>query len=83
MGVNLRVAFFVLERWEEILITVNGRIADDAEGLSLAAYLAREGYTITRVAVECNGEIIPKAKYEEKILDNGDIVEIVHFVGGG
>lgn len=65
------------------MITVNGRMVDDAEGLSLAAYLVREGYRLSRVAVECNGKIIPRAKYEEKILAKGDVVEIVHFVGGG
>jgi thiamine biosynthesis protein ThiS len=36
-----------------------------------------------RVAVELNLEIVPKNMYESKNLNNGDKIEIVHFVGGG
>ena len=35
------------------------------------------------VAVEQNLEIVPKAKYAEKTISDGDAIEIVHFVGGG
>lgn len=65
------------------MITVNGRTVDQADGLSLTLYLTQEGYTLTRVAVECNGEIIPKKKYDQKFLEDGDVLEVVHFVGGG
>ena len=36
-----------------------------------------------RVAVEKNGEIVPKAEYSDTVLKNGDSIEIVSFVGGG
>jgi thiamine biosynthesis protein ThiS len=36
-----------------------------------------------RVAVEVNLQIVKKAQYEEFILNEGDTVEVVHFVGGG
>ena len=51
--------------------------------MSLYDYLVREGYTISFVAVECNGSIVPKTQYEEKILTDGDVIEVVSFVGGG
>lgn len=35
------------------------------------------------VAVEHNGEILPREKYDEQELSDGDRLEIVHFVGGG
>ena len=35
------------------------------------------------VAVEYNGSIVPKNQYEEKILTDGDVIEVVSFVGGG
>ena len=35
------------------------------------------------VAVELNLEIIPKARFAEKTISEGDTIEIVHFVGGG
>lgn len=65
------------------MIYVNGNTISNADNLSLADYLASEGYKIPLVAVECNGAIIPKAQYEEKILTDGDVIEVVSFVGGG
>ena len=38
---------------------------------------------VSKVAIEVNGEIIEKNKYSNLILDKGDKVEIVHFIGGG
>ncbi|MCI8510362.1 MAG: sulfur carrier protein ThiS [Lachnospiraceae bacterium] len=55
----------------------------DAAGRTLAEYLASAGYDSKRIAVECNGEIVPRAQYAETVLQNGDCVEIVRFVGGG
>ena len=49
----------------------------------LDLYLADSGYDSKRVAVECNGCIVPKAQYGTTILRDGDTVEIVSFVGGG
>ena len=37
----------------------------------------------TKVAIEVNGAIVEKNKYPEVILNKGDKVEIVHFIGGG
>lgn len=65
------------------MITVNGSKISNVDNLSLYDYLVREGYTISFVAVECNGTIVPKAQYEEKILTDGDVIEVVSFVGGG
>ena len=36
-----------------------------------------------RVAVEVNGEIVPRSRYAEHELRDGDRIEIVHAVGGG
>ena len=53
------------------------------EGSSLAEYLAGTRYDVRRIAVERNGEIVPKSQYESTVLEDGDVVEIVSFVGGG
>ena len=37
----------------------------------------------TKVAIEVNGVIVEKNKYPKVILNKGDMVEIVHFIGGG
>lgn len=65
------------------MIYVNGNKISNADNLSLYDYLVREGYTISFVAVECNGSIVPKTQYKEKILTDGDVIEVVSFVGGG
>ncbi len=39
--------------------------------------------SLFRKAVERNGDIVPKAKYEEAMLEDGDSIEVVSFVGGG
>ncbi len=64
------------------MVTINGEQVA-AEGKTLAEYLAESGYVRERVAVELNGEIVPKAAYDNTRLSAGDEVEIVAFVGGG
>ncbi len=65
------------------MITVNGNKISNADNLSLSDYLIQESYKISLVAVECNGSIVSKTQYEEKILTDGDVIEVVSFVGGG
>lgn len=52
-------------------------------GRTLADYLSFANYDPKRIAVERNGEIVPKAQYEKTVLADGDVLEIVRFVGGG
>lgn len=64
------------------MVKINGEEIN-AAGKTLTAYLQEAGYNMQRIAVERNQEIVPKAKYEETILEEGDSVEVVSFVGGG
>lgn len=64
------------------MVTVNGKEYDIA-GKNLREYLADSGYCTERIAVELQGEIVPKSRYEETILKDGDVLEVVSFVGGG
>ena len=64
------------------MVKVNGEeIA--ADGKMLLDYLEEADYVPARIAVERNGEIVPRAAYESVQLAAGDVVEIVSFVGGG
>ncbi|MBW3084273.1 hypothetical protein KEM60_00460 [Austwickia sp. TVS 96-490-7B] len=65
------------------MATINGHDVPDATGQTLAAYVAHAGYDLTRVAVEVNGDVVPRSTYAERVLGDGDRVEIVQFVGGG
>ena len=64
------------------MVKLNGE-ALPLDGASLLDYLTGHGYDPTRIAVERNEEIVPKALYDETVLVDGDVVEIVNFVGGG
>lgn len=64
------------------MVKINGELLDIA-GQSVFEYLKTTNFDIKKIAVECNGDIIPKVQYENVILKDGDSVEIVSFVGGG
>ena len=64
------------------MITVNGE-KKNADGQTVEEYLLQTNYSRSRIAVEINGEIVPKSQYESTAFYDGDTVEIVGFVGGG
>jgi len=54
-----------------------------AATLSVAALVETLGYAGKRIAIERNGEIVPRGRHAEVLLDEGDRIEIVVAVGGG
>lgn len=62
---------------------INGELVALKEGLTLAELLENRKYASEKVAVELNGEIVPRSKYASTILKEADVLEIVCFVGGG
>ena len=50
---------------------------------NLAIVLDDFKFDIKTIAVEVNEEIVPKSTYDQTILKDGDVVEVVSFVGGG
>ncbi len=64
------------------MVKVNGTELDIA-GKTLAEYLATTNYDRTRIAVEINCEIVPKASYDSTVIKDQDSIEVVSFVGGG
>ena len=64
-------------------ITLNGVTKQLAAPLTIAALLDSEGLAGKRVAVERNGEIVPKSQHAATPLASGDRLEIVVAVGGG
>lgn len=63
-------------------MTVNGKIVGQEER-NLKQLLQTLGYDLARIAVERNGQIVPRAEYAETVLDMQDELEVVSFVGGG
>ena len=62
---------------------VNGETKKLLEKIPLSEFLQQEGYVQEKIAVELNGEIIPRSRYASVILTDADKLEIVSFVGGG
>ncbi len=66
-----------------ITFTINGRSETLPDEVSVSALLEARGLVGKRVAVERNGEIVPKGQHADTALADGDRVEIVVAVGGG
>lgn len=64
------------------MVTVNGTPVE-AAGMDLDRYLEQAGYQKRYIAVERNGDIVPRDAYARTTLEEGDVVEVVQFVGGG
>ena len=64
------------------MIIVNGQNQEISLPMDLVTYL-QNNYPLDKIAIELNGQIVPKAKYAQTILNPNDKLEIVTFVGGG
>ena len=64
-------------------IQLNGDPYEVNGGTNLIQLLNKLKIQKNKVAIEVNGEIIQKEKYEFLVLNKNDKVEIVHFIGGG
>ena len=66
-----------------ITLTINGDSRQFPPPLSCADLITALGLAGKRVALERNGEIVPRARHAEQVLAEGDAIEIVAAVGGG
>ena len=66
-----------------VSVTVNGKVIELPEGTTLADLLGSEGYDRSRIAVEVDGDICPRANLGSRVIRGGETVEVVSFVGGG
>lgn len=64
-------------------LKINGELRQFPEPLSVAGLIDQLAYTGKRIAVELNGEIVPKSQHATTQLATGDQLEIVVAVGGG
>lgn len=62
---------------------VNGKETELKSSITLAEFLAAHNYRAELVAVERNGQIVPRTEFGAAVLQDGDELEIVSFVGGG
>lgn len=64
-------------------VKVNGELHSLPDGLTVRGLIERMGLIEGPVAVEVNQTVVPRAEHAARALSDGDLVEIVHFVGGG
>ncbi|HRE13009.1 MAG TPA: sulfur carrier protein ThiS [Usitatibacteraceae bacterium] len=67
----------------ELRVTVNGAERRFAPPLTVAGLVGEMGVAGRRIAIERNGEIVPRSRYGETMLADGDRLEVVVAVGGG
>lgn len=67
----------------EIKFALNGKQVEWADGSSLLAYLEQTGINPGTVVAEVNGVILKPEFFGAYIINAGDEIEIIHFVGGG
>ena len=66
-----------------VTIRLNGKKRELEEPMTVSGLLTADGYRPELIAVEVNLAIIPKKDYGSTLLAEGDVVEIVSFMGGG
>ena len=65
-----------------MLVIINGiktTVADTATVASLIKQLELTG----RIAVELNKQIVPRSEFDTRLINDGDMIEVVHAIGGG
>ena len=65
------------------MITVNGESRTLEKPVTVTEYLEACNYVPVQVVVELNEEILPKTEYDSTAIADGDVVEILSFMGGG
>ena len=65
-------------------LLINGKDHDDLpDGLTVAALITHLGLPETKIAIERNREVVSKSAYADTQLATNDVLEIIHFIGGG
>ena len=64
-------------------LTINGKPTESTTGSTLQNLLDQLRLDCQQVVIERNRTIVPRQRFAEELLGEGDTLEIVHFVGGG
>ena len=66
-----------------ITVNINGASRQFPQAISVASLIEELGYTGKRIALECNGAIVPRSQFAQHMIADGDKLEVVVAVGGG
>ncbi len=66
-----------------MLVHINGETQQIPDGITIADLIEEMQLGNRRLAIEINGEILPRSEYARRTLHTDDKLEIVHAIGGG
>jgi thiamine biosynthesis protein ThiS len=66
-----------------MFITINGEKKEISSNITFAELLLGLGIDSRKIAVERNMNLVPRTKYADTTIHDGDEIEIINFVGGG
>jgi thiamine biosynthesis protein ThiS len=66
-----------------VKITLNGEEKQLAGKMSVENLVAELQLDTRKIAIERNLHIVPRSAYDSTVINDGDTIEIVHFIGGG
>jgi thiamine biosynthesis protein ThiS len=66
-----------------VRIRINGGEHEASQDVTLRGLLETMSLAPARVAVELNGRVVARAEFDRIMIREGDVLEVVHFVGGG
>jgi sulfur carrier protein len=66
-----------------ITVSINGTARQLSDSTNVATLIEEMGLTGKRIALECNGEIVPRSRFATQQFSDGDKLEVVVAVGGG
>ena len=78
-SLSLSMRYFLLM----IHITINGETRQFDQSINIAQFIDENNLQGKRIAIERNGEIVPRSQFTEQFLADGDRLEVVVAVGGG
>lgn len=64
-------------------ITCNGEIKDITRGTTLVSFIRDLDLNPDTVVAECDGRIVKREEYDSLVLSEGNVLELIRFVGGG
>ncbi len=79
----MRVLYYHERNEKVISVSINGTTRSFGQAISIAELIQEMGLGGKRIALERNGEIVPRGSYAQLMLANGDKLEVVAAVGGG
>lgn len=84
MNVRVNARAPVKQATETMHLIINGENHDDLpDGLTIAGLIAHLGLPEKKIAIERNLSVVPKSSFTNVRLEDHDVLEIIHFIGGG